>query len=467
MSGPIVFLGPTLPASEALAILPEARLAPPIRAGDLLALQRLPGPPPVIAIIDGAFDRAASVWHKEILLALARGSAVWGAASMGALRAAELHAHGMIGVGRIFERYRDGHPRDDADVAVMHLPGERGAAAVTVPLVDVEATLDAAVARGAIDRDARAELLERARARGYRERHDVGPAALGEPVRRKRLDAIELLERLAREPRGASTPRPELHVPTIFVRRLAAWAACRPIGFGAAWLPEAEQLARLARLLGPRYRLIRLLALARAICDALALAPAAAAPAAERQITRLFGMHGAADSPQLASARRIIAQLARAWHALERHLAATGVRIAPDEDTLRAYAAARSFTSPGFRAAMALADAAEHAGFVRFSFAFEHALDPRALGIWGGISIDLTRPHLASAIAELGLADELAARCARWPVFAGELHRWWAALPPELREPHARACDLDGWAEIERITTADAPGGAGAGALTP
>ena len=38
-----------------------------------------------IAIIDGYFERMAAVWHKEILVALERGIAVWGAASMGAL----------------------------------------------------------------------------------------------------------------------------------------------------------------------------------------------------------------------------------------------------------------------------------------------------------------------------------------------------------------------------------------------
>jgi hypothetical protein len=39
---------------------------------------------------------------------------------MGALRAAELHTFGMVGVGRVFEGYRDGVYEDDDEVAVVH-----------------------------------------------------------------------------------------------------------------------------------------------------------------------------------------------------------------------------------------------------------------------------------------------------------------------------------------------------------
>ena len=45
---------------------------------------------------------------------------------MGALRAAELHAFGMRGVGRIFEAFRDGELEDDDEVAVVHGPAEPG-----------------------------------------------------------------------------------------------------------------------------------------------------------------------------------------------------------------------------------------------------------------------------------------------------------------------------------------------------
>ena len=56
-----------------------------------------------------------------------------GAGSIGALRAAELEAFGMVGEGRIFEAYRSGvlEPydtpfEDDDEVAVVHAPAELG-----------------------------------------------------------------------------------------------------------------------------------------------------------------------------------------------------------------------------------------------------------------------------------------------------------------------------------------------------
>ena len=82
--------------------------------------------PAAIAIIDGYFDSVPAVSHKEILVALSMGVPVYGAASMGALRVAELHHFGMIGVGRIFERYREGSLEDDDEVAVVHGSADAG-----------------------------------------------------------------------------------------------------------------------------------------------------------------------------------------------------------------------------------------------------------------------------------------------------------------------------------------------------
>ena len=48
---------------------------------------------------------------------MAAGTQVFGAASMGALRAAELAPFGMIGVGAIFAAYRDGRLTGDDEVA--------------------------------------------------------------------------------------------------------------------------------------------------------------------------------------------------------------------------------------------------------------------------------------------------------------------------------------------------------------
>ena len=101
-----VFLGPTLPTAEVAGIL-DATCLPPVQLGDVyrvVARHR----PRAIGIVDGYFQWAPAVWHKEILWAICQGVHVFGAASMGALRAAELAPFGMQGVGRIFEAYRDG-----------------------------------------------------------------------------------------------------------------------------------------------------------------------------------------------------------------------------------------------------------------------------------------------------------------------------------------------------------------------
>src|SRR5262245_29796856 len=112
-----VFLGPTLPVREARAVL-DATYLPPILQGDLLRL--LPRAPQVIVIIDGGFELTPAVWHKEIMLALESGVHVFGASSMGALRAAELDQFGMVGVGAIYQMFRTGEIEDDDEVAVMH-----------------------------------------------------------------------------------------------------------------------------------------------------------------------------------------------------------------------------------------------------------------------------------------------------------------------------------------------------------
>jgi hypothetical protein len=102
-----VFIGPTLAAEEARAIWPDAVYMPPVRQGDVYrVVTRLR--PDAIGIVDGYFAHVPSVWHKEILYALAEGIPVYGSASMGALRAAELAQFGMVGVGAIFEAYRTG-----------------------------------------------------------------------------------------------------------------------------------------------------------------------------------------------------------------------------------------------------------------------------------------------------------------------------------------------------------------------
>lgn len=150
-----VFLGPSLRRDDAARAL-AATFLPPVAQGDVyrIALRR----PRAIGIVDGYFSGAPAVWHKEILWALSEGIPVFGSASMGALRAAELHAYGMVGVGRIFESFRDGHLEDDDEVAVTHGPEETGYIATSEPMVNIRATLARAEAEAIVGEPARHAL---------------------------------------------------------------------------------------------------------------------------------------------------------------------------------------------------------------------------------------------------------------------------------------------------------------------
>lgn len=152
-----IFVGPTLRCEDVAAVLDGAVCLPPAAQGDVYrAAQR--HRPRAIGIIDGFFCGAPSVWHKEILWALSAGIHVFGSASMGALRAAELHGFGMRGVGRIFEAFRDGDLEDDDEVAVVHGPAEMGFIAASEPMVNIRATLARAEAVGQLSPASRRSL---------------------------------------------------------------------------------------------------------------------------------------------------------------------------------------------------------------------------------------------------------------------------------------------------------------------
>ncbi len=134
----VVFAGPTLSAADGRRLL-DAEFLPPVAQGDVYRVAC--GRPWGIGIIDGYFERMPSVWHKEILWAMKQGVHVFGAASMGALRAAELELFGMRGVGEVYEAFRNGELTDDDEVAVHHGPEETGYRALSEAMVDVRATL--------------------------------------------------------------------------------------------------------------------------------------------------------------------------------------------------------------------------------------------------------------------------------------------------------------------------------------
>jgi hypothetical protein len=167
MNDVCVFLGPTLPRDEAEREL-NARFLPPVAQGDVIRL--CAEKPKAIGVIDGFFESVPSVWHKEILFAIQAGIPVFGASSMGALRAAELHPFGMIGVGAIFEAYRDGRLEDDDEVAVVHGPAELGYPALSEAMVNIRRTLADAMAERVLSPSTALRLEAIAKELPYRER---------------------------------------------------------------------------------------------------------------------------------------------------------------------------------------------------------------------------------------------------------------------------------------------------------
>ena len=146
-----VFAGPSLDRAD--ASVPGITYLPPAAEGDIYRAARQG--PRAIGLIDGYFEAQPAVWHKEILWAMSEGIHVFGAASMGALRAAELWSFGMVGAGVIYRAYRRGTLIDDAEVAVLHGPAELGYPSVTEALVNVRANLSRARARGVLSNEAR------------------------------------------------------------------------------------------------------------------------------------------------------------------------------------------------------------------------------------------------------------------------------------------------------------------------
>jgi hypothetical protein len=180
-----IFLGPTLPPDDAAATL-DAVYLPPVQQGDVyrVAVRHRPR---AIGIVDGYFEHVPSVWHKEILWAMAEGIHVFGSASMGALRAAELAAFGMRGVGRIFESYRTGvfEPygdevfEDEDEVAIVHDRADASYRAYSEAMVNIRSTLAAATSAGIIGADTRDGLVRIAKQLFYPERSWQRILALG------------------------------------------------------------------------------------------------------------------------------------------------------------------------------------------------------------------------------------------------------------------------------------------------
>lgn len=115
-SRPIIFLGPSLSIEKAKKIL-EADYRKPAKKGDLFQL--IFNETKIVGLIDGYFLQDYPPTPIEVYnLVKKKETKVYGSSSLGALRAVELSKYGMIGVGKIFNLFRNGILDSDDEVAV-------------------------------------------------------------------------------------------------------------------------------------------------------------------------------------------------------------------------------------------------------------------------------------------------------------------------------------------------------------
>jgi len=177
MSGIYVFLGPTLAQSSARAEL-DAVYLPPVSEGDVCRLWR--HRPRAVGIVDGYFQYVPAVWHKEIMWIMERGVHVFGAAGLGALRAAELDVFGMRGVGWVYQAFADGILDRDDEVAVKHAAAGDGYRALSEAMVNIRRTLHAAHDQGVISAATLEALMVTGMALFYPDRNWPGLLGAGE-----------------------------------------------------------------------------------------------------------------------------------------------------------------------------------------------------------------------------------------------------------------------------------------------
>lgn len=246
----IVFAGPTISHQEIHAILPEALCHAPIKCGDILKALRLS--PTMLVIIDGNFGHIGSAWHKEIMLALSNKIKVLGAASMGALRAAELDNLGMIGHGEIYHLYKSGQINGDDEVAIIHVDSDNNYQPSTLALVNIRCTLNKAINEGITTKQVADKIIEQIKYLPYFERNFARVTdAISDKVLiqwfrdnyidQKKMDAISLLQQLTRtnELMSHDTQLGQLNN-TFYLRKLYRDMICSHFDYPYDWLPEIE-----------------------------------------------------------------------------------------------------------------------------------------------------------------------------------------------------------------------------------
>ena len=155
-----VFVGPSLPPQHRARFPGEwFDIRPPAARGELAALTEAKSPAPaIVALIDGLMVGAYGPSIDETRILVESGHVVFGASSLGALRAAELCSHGMLGVGWVYKQFVSGALHRDSDLLAA-LYGDRSGIPLTVPQINIIYGLRELVRGGELSLR-HAELLE-------------------------------------------------------------------------------------------------------------------------------------------------------------------------------------------------------------------------------------------------------------------------------------------------------------------
>ncbi len=142
-------------------MLPGVTYAPPAARGDVARAAETFG---AVLLLDGVFHHELAPTPKEVLAA-ARRVRLYGAASMGALRAVECRPYGAVALGAIARWYESGAIDGDDEVAVAMHPQTH--APLSVPSVNVRYVAWLALRRGILDGTAARDWIHEARTTIY------------------------------------------------------------------------------------------------------------------------------------------------------------------------------------------------------------------------------------------------------------------------------------------------------------
>jgi TfuA protein len=148
VSKPIIFIGPSLSLQKARKIF-DADYRGPAKKGDLLvlsassliSLKNQSNTINFVGLIDGLFLQDYPPTPIEVFQLLSnKNFRVVGGASIGALRAVELEKFGMVGIGKVFELFKNGATNADDEVAVTFHLGD-GASIQSEAMIDIRFNL--------------------------------------------------------------------------------------------------------------------------------------------------------------------------------------------------------------------------------------------------------------------------------------------------------------------------------------